>query len=65
MNHTAKLDGTHICNATMKLAVLLMPQMCYLLHVYWPWPSVCLFLTAFLHYCTDPDVTWVMVEGAL
>jgi len=31
MNHTAKLDGTHICNATMKLAVLLMPQMCYLL----------------------------------
>jgi len=24
---------------------------------YWPWPSVCLSLAAFPHYCTDPDVT--------
>jgi len=27
--------------------------------------SVCLFLSAFPHYCTDPDVTWGMVGGAL
>ena len=26
---------------------------------------VCLSLDAFSHYCTDPDVTWGMVEGAL
>ena len=27
--------------------------------------SVCLSLAAFPHYCTDPDVTWGMVGGAL
>jgi len=26
--------------------------------------SVCLFLAAFPHYCTDPDVTWPMVGAA-
>jgi len=26
-------------------------------NVYWPRPSVCLFLAAFPHYCTDLDVT--------
>ena len=25
----------------------------------------CLFLVAFPRYCTDPDVAWGMVEGAL
>jgi len=25
--------------------------------------SVCLFLTAFPHYCTDPDVTWGNFRG--
>jgi len=27
--------------------------------------SVCLSLAAFPHYCTDPDVTWGTVGGAL
>ena len=27
--------------------------------------SVCLSLAAFPRYCTDPDVTWETVEGAL
>ena len=27
--------------------------------------SVCLSLAAFLHYCTDPDVTWGNGRGAL
>jgi len=27
--------------------------------------SVCLSLAAFPCYCTDPDVTWGMVGGAL
>jgi len=27
--------------------------------------SVCLFLAAFPHYCTDPDVTWGNGRGAL
>jgi len=27
--------------------------------------SVCLSLVAFLHYCTDPDVSWATVGGAL
>jgi len=26
---------------------------------------VCLSLAAFSHYCTDPDVTWGMIGGAL
>jgi len=26
--------------------------------------SACLFLAAFPHYCTDPDVTWGMEGGA-
>jgi len=27
--------------------------------------SVCLTLAAFPHYCTDPNVTWGTIEGAL
>jgi len=27
--------------------------------------SVCLFLAASPHYCTDPEVTWGMVRGSL
>jgi len=26
-------------------------------YIYWSWPSVCLSLAAFPHYCTDPGVT--------
>jgi len=56
---------------TLSLIILLTaPLWNFLLHFAWGvaeakciWPrlSVCLSLTTFPHYCTDPDVTWGMV----